>query len=353
MPDTTPNLDLPFLLPAQAQKHVTHNEALERLDLIVQLTLQRFDAESPPAAPPEGRIWALGPAPGGDWAGQAGKLATFLGGAWTFLDPREGWRAWGLAEAQLRVWRGTAWEQPPLDDLPGVGIGTTHDGTNRLAVVSPATLFSHAGAGHQVKVNKAAAGDTASLLFQDGWSGRAEMGLAGSDDFSVKVSADGGAWTEALRIARASGAAEMAAGLKIGGQLAFHRGNAVGTVAQVAGLPTGALVESGSTANGRYIRHADGTQICWKEAVMGQSVAAGSYAELTWVYPMPFAAGSVPYPMVVARSYNDAAGRQNAARYLRAVGGGGSASAGAVGVFNGHTAAVYANLDALVIGRWT
>ena len=32
MPDTTPNLALPFILPAQAQKHVTHNEALQRLD---------------------------------------------------------------------------------------------------------------------------------------------------------------------------------------------------------------------------------------------------------------------------------------------------------------------------------
>jgi hypothetical protein len=240
MSDTSPNLDLPFLLPAQAQKHVTHNEALERLDLFVQLTVQRFDAETPPAAPPEGRIWALGPAPGGDWAGQAGRLATFLGGAWAFLDPREGWRAWGLAEAQLRVWRGTAWDQPPLDDLPGLGIGTVHDGTNRLAVAAPATLFSHAGAGHQVKVNKAAAGNTASLLFQDNWSGRAEMGLAGNDDFSVKVSADGTAWAEALRIDRTSGTVRLPAGLWLGQ------------------MPTGAVTQSATdTTAGRLLKTGD------------------------------------------------------------------------------------------------
>jgi hypothetical protein len=294
MPDTSPNLDLPWLLPAQAQKHVTHNEALQRLDLFVQLTVQRFDAETPPASPPEGRIWALGPAPTGDWAGQAGRLATFLGGAWDFLEPREGWRAWGLAEAQLRVWRGTGWAPLPLDDLPGLGIGTAHDGTNRLAVVSPATLFSHAGAGHQVKVNKAAAGETATLLFQDDWSGRAEMGLAGNDDFSVKVSADGSAWTEALRISRASGAAGMAAGLTIDGQVAFHRGNLLGAVGQSAGVPSGAVIERGSNANGEYVRFADGTQICTARLTINSTISGallGGYRNTgqTWLYPAAFA----------------------------------------------------------------
>ena len=72
-----------------------------------------------------------------------------------------------------------------------IGINATADATNRLAVKSAATLFDNAGAGHQHKINKAAAGDTASLLFQAGSSGRAEMGLAGDDNFHVKVSADG------------------------------------------------------------------------------------------------------------------------------------------------------------------
>ena len=68
-------------------------------------------------------------------------------------------------------------------------------------MAADATLLTHDGSGHQIKVNKASATDTASLLFQTGFSGRAEMGLAGNDDFSVKVSADGAAWTEALAAA--------------------------------------------------------------------------------------------------------------------------------------------------------
>lgn len=104
-----------------------------------------------------------------------------------------------------------------------IGINATPDDINRLAVMSDASLFSNAGNGHQIKLNKAAATDAGTLLFQTPWSGRAEMGLAGSDDFSIKVSGDGSNWLSALSIsadgvvrtparplARASLAAEIA-----------------------------------------------------------------------------------------------------------------------------------------------
>ena len=95
--------------------------------------------------------------------------------------------------------------------LERIGIGTTADDVNRLAVSSPAVLFTHAGRGVQAKLNKSAAGDTASVLFQAGWSGRAEMGLAGDDDFRLKVSADGSVWREAIVIDRATGAVSLPA----------------------------------------------------------------------------------------------------------------------------------------------
>ena len=83
--------------------------------------------------------------------------------------------------------------------------GATADATNRLSINAPACLFNHAGAGHQVKVNKAAATDTGSFLFQTGFSGRAEFGLTGSDDFQIKVSGDGATWFNALQLERTSG----------------------------------------------------------------------------------------------------------------------------------------------------
>ena len=151
--------------------------------------------------------------------GQGGMLAAWLGGAWVFIEPRPGWRAAGQADGSLRLWSGTDWLRPGLDNLDGLGIGTAHDATNRLAVAAPATLLSHAGSDHRLVLNKAAVIDTASLLFQSGWSGRAEMGLAGNDDFAVKVSSDGSSWTEALRITAATGEATLLNGARIVGTL--------------------------------------------------------------------------------------------------------------------------------------
>ena len=42
MPATSPRLALPFIQPSQAQKHVTHNEALQLLDAVVQLRIRAF-----------------------------------------------------------------------------------------------------------------------------------------------------------------------------------------------------------------------------------------------------------------------------------------------------------------------
>jgi len=218
MSDLSPRLALPLLAAAQAQKHVTHNEALALLDLLVQLTVEAFDAAEPPALPQEGAVWALGPAPTGAWAGQGGMLAARVGGVWRFLAPGEGWRAALRGGAGLRVRRAGAWvpAEAARDNLPGLGVNAVADATNRLAVSAAATLLNHEGAGHRVKVNKATPDDTASLLFQTGFSGRAEMGLAGAEDFSVKVSPDGAAWTEALRLDRDTGAVTTPAGRRHG-----------------------------------------------------------------------------------------------------------------------------------------
>lgn len=229
MSETSANLELPYLQAAQAQKHVTHNAALEILDLTAQLSVQAFGATTPPLSPTEGHVWAIGAGASGDWAGHGGELAGWSNGGWVFITPRPGWRA--AQGIDLRLWDGSAWVAPSvvptLQNLPGVGINTTSDLTNRLAVASEAVLFSHAGAGHQVKVNKAAAGDTASLLFQTGWSGRAEMGLAGDDDFSLKVSPDGSSWSTALQVNRTSGVVSLANGLGVAGALTLPAGGVV------------------------------------------------------------------------------------------------------------------------------
>ena len=217
MSEISPNLALPFIQPAQAQKHVTHNEAIELLDLIVQLSVQSFDATTPPPSPEEGQIWAIGIGATDAWAGADGTLAAWSGGGWFIVTPVEGWRAWGVAEEEYRVYTGGDWAhlEPDFDNLDGVGVNAVYDGTNRLSVSADATLLNHDGGGHQLKLNKSAVLDTASLLYQTGFSGRAEMGLTGGDDFTLKVSADGTQWFDGLGVAGDSGKVTIAQALQI------------------------------------------------------------------------------------------------------------------------------------------
>ena len=257
MPDTSAVLGLPYLMPSQAQKHVTHNEALRLLDLVVQLAVAGLEADDPPSTPDEGEIWGLGAAPTGVWAGQAGMLAAWVGGVWTFLTPLEGWRAWDRDTGALRVWDGAAWALPggETQNLASLGIATTADAVNRLSVRAPAVLLSHDGAGHQVKVNKAASGDTASLLFQTGFAGHAEMGLAGTDDFALKVSADGSAWATALAADAASGTVGFPAGVTLaGGTAALDAYEKGSWTPEAADAASGGTAASATTATGRYTR---------------------------------------------------------------------------------------------------
>ena len=219
MPDTSTILSLPLILPAQAQKHVTHNEALRLLDIIVQLAVKDRTLASPPAAV-AGDRYIVPTGATGVWAGHGGKIALFENGSWQFVTPLAGWQAWVADEAATAAFDGTAWvtlAEQPLS-ISQLGVSATADATNRLAVSSPATLLNNAGAGHQLKVNKAAAADTASLLFQSGFSGRAEMGTMGSDDFGIKVSPDGSSFFTALTVARADGQITLPAALRLGGQ---------------------------------------------------------------------------------------------------------------------------------------
>ncbi|WP_181184219.1 DUF2793 domain-containing protein, partial [Prosthecodimorpha hirschii] len=216
----TARLALPLIEAGQAQKHVTHNEALAALDRLVQALVVDRDLAAPPASPAEGAGYIVAASPTGAWTGQAGRIATWVSGGWTFTVPAAGLRVWLADEARLMVWTGSAWVDPvsgaigaisALQNLTRLGIGTTADATNPLAAKLNTMLFAALATGEggtgdlRQTASKQAAGNTLSLLFQTAYSGRAELGLVGSDDFSLKVSADGASWTEALKLVAASG----------------------------------------------------------------------------------------------------------------------------------------------------
>ncbi len=206
--EVSDNLTLPFLQPSQAQKHVTHNEALERLDILVQLTVEAFGATEPPSLPEPGEVFALGSGATGAWAGHDGELAAWVGEGWQFIAPRTGWRAGPRDGGALRLWDGADWVTP-LDGLDRLGINTSADSTNRLAVAAPATLLNHEDGDHRLMINKAQAGDTAAVLFQSGFTGHAEFGLSGQNDFTVNVSDDGSDFTTAIFVNADDGATTL------------------------------------------------------------------------------------------------------------------------------------------------
>lgn len=245
MPDDTPILGLPLILPAQAQKHVTHNEALRLLDILVQLAVLDRDLSAPPATPAEGDRYLVGPNPTGLWAGQAGRIAAFWGGVWVFIVPRTGWNLRVLDEKIELLRTDTGWVR--TDGLPEttarLGIGTTPDATNRFSVASPAVLFSHAGNDHRMVLNKAATGDTASILLQSGFSGRAEIGLTGNNDLSVKVSADGTAFVTAATV-DAAGRLSLPQGVSVTGDATFAANATVNGTLTLSGTVTGAAVQA-------------------------------------------------------------------------------------------------------------
>jgi hypothetical protein len=219
MADSTPILALPLILASQAQKHVTHNEALRLLDIVVQLSVLDWTLATPPVSPIEGDRYIVAPGATGVWAGHDGQIAAWWAGDWAFVAPLQGWSAWVEAGTKAVTFIGSAWSDG--SDLEArfarLGVNAAPDATNRLAVSSPAVLFNHAGAGSQVKLNKALATDTASLLLQTGFSGRAEIGLAGSDNLSVKVSSNGSTFTTALGINNATGEVSLPQGAVIDG----------------------------------------------------------------------------------------------------------------------------------------
>lgn len=207
----TPHLRLPLLAAAQAQKHVTHNEALFALDTLVQLACLDRDRASPPASPGEGDRHVVAASPSGAWAGHAGEIATWQDGLWRFVAPGAGFLAYLVDEHRFALFDGAAWSAFPADvtalqNLTALGIGTGADAANPFSAKLDAALWTakpaaEGGTGDlRYTLNKEAAARVLSFLFQSGYSGRAELGLVGDDDLQVKMSPNGSGWIEALRV---------------------------------------------------------------------------------------------------------------------------------------------------------
>lgn len=216
--DLSARLALPYLAAGQMQKHVTLNTALTRLDALVQtLAVSRTTAVQP-ENPADGALYILPEgATGSAWSGRpAGTLMRFEAGGWVVVPTPDGLIAMvaDAGEAVVRaggVWRALGERLGVAQALTRLGVGTTADADNPVAMKVNAALITARETGEggdgdlRLKINKEGAGDVLSLLFQSAWGGRAEVGLIGDDDLSLKVSADGGTWRRAFAVDRTTG----------------------------------------------------------------------------------------------------------------------------------------------------
>lgn len=107
--NATAKMDLPLLLPAQAQKHVTVNDALLRLDGQVDLVLQSISRVTPPESVVDGLCWSVPQGAVNAWEGQAGKIAIGANGGWIFVQPQFGRRAIVADRGVPAIYSGAAW----------------------------------------------------------------------------------------------------------------------------------------------------------------------------------------------------------------------------------------------------
>lgn len=246
--EETTNLKLPLLVPNQSQKEITHNEALTILDNLVNNGVKDKDLTIPPENPSQNDLYIVGVGASGEWEGKDNQLA-FYDNGWRFCQARQGTKYWVIDENCIYVFNMTTWSKfsggegggsgeggatslsqlddvslnsiskddilkfnggsfvnsKSLNNLEGVGINCEFDEDNKLMVKSDYVLFDNNGGDSKIKANKSTITQTASHLFQNNYSGRAEFGLIGNDDFSLKVSSDGSEWKEAFVVDKATG----------------------------------------------------------------------------------------------------------------------------------------------------
>jgi hypothetical protein len=264
------HLALPYIDAAQAQKHVTHNEAMQLLDGLVHLSVAARNQAAPPAQPAEGQRFLVATGATGSFTGKDLQIATYLSGAWVFLVPRAGWRAFVEAESLLLIYDGASWRDAglmlkTLQNLSLIGLNTTADASNPFSAKLNAALFTgktvaEGGSGDlRFTLNKESSAKTVSQLYQTNYSGRAETGLTGDDRFHVKVSPDGSTWKESINIDSATGLVSFPSGVGDGSPAGFRNRIVNGNfLINQRAYASGAALAAGVYAHDRWKAGASG-----------------------------------------------------------------------------------------------
>jgi hypothetical protein len=183
----TPRLKLPAIEAAQAQKHVTHNEALALLDAFVQLAVESRGANTPPGSPAEGDTYIVAPSATGAWLGWETSLALYSGGGWIRLNPPAGAKAFVKDERATVTYCDGVWRD-------GLAL-TSHGG--RVTLRANEEELTLSGAFTETS-NAAFIPDRAIVL---GVSSRTTQAITGATSYAVGIVSDTTKFGDLLGIA--------------------------------------------------------------------------------------------------------------------------------------------------------
>jgi len=138
---TSPRFGLPLLFAGQSQKEFYVNQAHLLADALLHPTANGV-ANQPPANPNDGQSWIVGSAPSGAWSNRADHLATWSGGTWLFVAPRQGMRVFDSAAAQ-DVRYNNGWVRAAPATAPSGG--TTVDADARAAIAQLIAALTQTG----------------------------------------------------------------------------------------------------------------------------------------------------------------------------------------------------------------
>lgn len=171
MADTT-KLTLPLLSASQSQKHVTVNEALQLLDLLVQSSVINTTTTAPPGSPSEGDAYVIAATATGDWAGRENDIAAYQNGAWVYLSPNEGWTVFDKSGNLAYIYYSGSWNSSSVGDLLTINHATAATTAQRLVVGSPAVKFENESGSFVLRLGK---DDDASSLWLEFLSNGTEV----------------------------------------------------------------------------------------------------------------------------------------------------------------------------------
>ena len=140
MPNGGGRHHLPLLAVSQAQKEITHNEALVMIDALLHMAVEGALTVPPVVTDTEiGKSWIIIGTPTGAWATKAGQVAYWVGGSWRFVVPHEGMRVWNKSIRRHSLFISGQWTTAPF--IPNPTGGTAIDSEARTALVAILQYF--------------------------------------------------------------------------------------------------------------------------------------------------------------------------------------------------------------------